>query len=81
MMEYSSTELRLSGDQMTITISNGYGQAFSATIDKDSNTHECMETISKLMYSAGYSFSNIRAAMLDEADRIEIEINNLKNEQ
>ena len=80
-MDYSSTELRLSGEQMTITINNGYGLTVSAAMDRETRLPECMEAVSRLLNASGYSLVNIKDCMADESERLEVEIANLMIEK
>ena len=63
---------------MTITISNGYGLTVSANLNEDSDIHECMSVISKLLYAAGFSLHSIKHGMSDEAERMCAELDTLK---
>lgn len=57
-------------EKMTITINNGFGWTVSAEMDADINIHECMRTVARLLYSAGFALSSIKEGMEAEAEKL-----------
>lgn len=67
-------EIRADERMMEITIKNGFGVEMTIRIGEDASLPDVLESLSGLLYTAGYPIQTFPSCYREEAERIEMQL-------